>query len=257
MVIACCFAGRKDRMEVQLKYIIELLKKNIIDRYDIWNFAWSTEDKEFVNSLSQIHPKINVRFAPNEQAKTTASRGNLTATAQIGYFYSKAYDAKKHENDIFIKIDDDVVWIDNSMMEHFIDIRRTNTEPFLISADVINKKVTKSRSHAILQHYKFLSKQIKAKKNLRLKPYSSSKRLSINFCSWLGSDLKHISESFSNRGTGDEDEIQLCSHIPRYLGRENAVLRDFNVVHLSFGTQEPMPKHILNKYRKLANLQPI
>lgn len=149
MVIDCCFAGRKDRMEVQLKYMIELLNQNIIDRYDIYNFAWSEEDSKFIDGLKALHPNIHIRHAIQHETSTKAKRGNQTATSQLGFFYSMAYDPQEHKDDIFIKLDDDVVWIDTNKVKDFISIRQSNPDPFLISADVINKKVTDSKLKAI------------------------------------------------------------------------------------------------------------
>jgi hypothetical protein len=251
-VIACCFAGREARMRVQLHYMLRLLESGVVDRYDVWNFAWSKSDAAFVDSLTSWHPQINVRRANVPTSAKDTGRGGNLAVQQIGYFYAEGYSAEEHRDDVFLKVDDDVVWLDHARMSEFIALRRENPEPFLISAEVINRDFWAKRLRGLLRHGKFLLHTRHCPRPLRLEAVPSSQRLSINFCTWLGSDLPWIIDSFRRRSTGNEDEIQLCSHIPRFLGRENAVVRGFHAAHLSFGGQEPMPNFVFNHYLRLA-----
>jgi hypothetical protein len=74
-------------------------------------------------------------------------------------------------------------------------------------------------------------------------------RVSINFVSWLGSDLP----CFDTRFTDDEHDITVT--IPNFLGRRNAIYLPFVASHLSFRPQDPgmdIPG-ILDCYRALAS----
>src|SRR5665213_2846514 len=64
--IAITFAGRKDRMANQVKYMNEFLKADVFDEWHIWNFARNAHDNNWlINS-----------FSKNSECYTSASAVN-------------------------------------------------------------------------------------------------------------------------------------------------------------------------------------
>lgn len=247
-LIITCFAGRKEYLEIQLKYIIELLNRyEFIERYDIWNFAWNESDVEYVNSLEELHPKIKVCHSPDYGM---ASRGNDIASKQFSHFYSKAYPHNEYKNHMFLKIDDDVLYIDINRFGNFIKERLKYPDHFLVSADVVNNQLMDINPSNI--HNNFF-KLFPVKRKIEVEDYDTNKRLSINFVTWMGKHLPHIIEEFSN-GVGRDDEIRMCKVIPNKHRLKNVIIKNYNVVHFSFGTQSFDKEEYLKKYKHLCDM---
>jgi len=101
------FAGRKDRMTILTTYLKELLAKELVDYIHIWNFARNENDFKWVKSLQDTQNQIVV-FTPG-------TFSDLAENPQILYreayqFYSNPF----FYNSLFIKCDDDIVYIDTS-----------------------------------------------------------------------------------------------------------------------------------------------
>ena len=252
-VIITCFAGRKEYLQIQSKYIIKILELyDFVESYDIWDFAWSEEDSLFLLELSKEHPKINIKYSPNYGI---AERGGEVASKQFAYFFSQAYDYDTYKDHTFIKIDDDVLYVDFLNFQHLIHTRQQYPEYFLVSANVINSDLSIIDPTAI--HLDFLNNfkdpnLEEVHSSVTGIEYSNRFRLSINFCSWLGRDIPHIVSEFSN-GIGADDEWRLCHVIPLKLNRNNLILKDYKVAHFSFGTQNFNKNLIRTKYQNLCN----
>jgi len=121
----------------------------------------------------------------------------------------------------FIKLDDDICFIDINNFEKFIE-GRLKSNSFLYSANVINNNHLSQHEFDNL-HKNFITnyENILNKNNTKdIEIFSNDKRLSINFVSFLGKDLKYINEEFSN-GIGSNDEWRLCHDIPTRIGKQN------------------------------------
>jgi hypothetical protein len=179
--------------------------------------------------------------------------------------YWQAYDyyarrLKTFQDSIFLKCDDDIVYLDVNKLGDFVEFRRNNPKYFVVSANVVNNGVCAyfqqaagsipasvgdferppggfggslwlSADKATQLHDHFLAT---ADKRLPLteKVVDWNERQSINFIAWLGRDLVHMALP-----KGD-DEKSLTVDLPELLGRPTAIYSDFVVSHLSFGPQE-------------------
>lgn len=179
--------------------------------------------------------------------------------------YWQAYDfyarrLRTYSDSIFLKCDDDIVYMDLEKLSDFIEFRRTNPKYVLVSANVVNNGVCahwqqmagsipeqvgeferppggfggslwQSAERANDLHDFFLQTD---SKHLPLpsKVIEWKERQSINFIAWLGKDLVHMALP-----KGD-DERALTVDLPELLDRPTAIFSDFTVSHLSFGPQE-------------------
>ena len=182
---------------------------------------------------------------------------------QMPYFQAYQYYAERlpdFADALFLKCDDDIVYMDLDGLAGFIDHRRKNPHYFVTSANVVNNGVcayfqqVSGALPASLGHFErppggfggtlwtdpekannlhdfFLAAQ---KKELPLpsKVVDWKERQSINFIAWLGRDLQHMALA-----KGD-DEKMLTVDLPAFLDRPTAIYSDFTVSHLSFGPQE-------------------
>ena len=249
--IITCFAGRKEYMEIQVQYIIKLLNKyDFIESYDIWDFSWSEIDSKYLNTLTSLHPKIKIRQAPDYGKATRASP---TGSKQYAYFFNQGYDSDAYKDYIFVKVDDDVLYIDIDNFGFFIEQRKQNAHHFLVSANVVNNNfdiIDASSIHEdFLKSISNLSSDENDKKTIE---YPNTSRLSINFCSWLGKDLPLIVEEFSD-GIGFNDEWRMCHVIPSKINKNNLIIKSYKVSHFSFGTQSFDKNTFLKKYKALRD----
>lgn len=182
---------------------------------------------------------------------------------QMPYWQAYDYYAKRLQqfsDSIFLKCDDDIVYMDVDKLDGFIEFRRANPHYFVVSANVINNGVCaffqqlagsippalgeferppggfggtlwQSAEKAANLHEFFLQSEAK---HLPLpgKVVDWTERQSINFIAWLGRDIVHMALA-----KGD-DEHALTVEVPTFLGRPTAIYSDFTVSHLSFGPQE-------------------
>ncbi len=182
---------------------------------------------------------------------------------EMPYFQAYQYYAKRlpdFADALFLKCDDDIVYVDLDGLSGFIDYRRKNPNYFLISANVVNNGVCayfQQVSGALplsLGHFErppggfggtlwtdpnkannlhdFFLAAAKKEFPLPSKVVDWQERQSINFIAWLGSDLQHMALA---RG---DDEKMLSVDLPAFLDRPTAIYSDFTVSHLSFGPQE-------------------
>lgn len=246
-VILFCPGGRKNILSIQLLNILKILDLDIVLEYHIWDFSWSAEDSDYISQLKNIHPKIKIKYSPY----TNASRAGKIASKQFAYYLCDYYNFETYSDYIFIKLDDDICFIDTNNFEKFVD-GRIKSNSFLYSANVINNNHLASGDFDYL-HNDFINNydNILKKNNLKNNEiFSNEKRLSINFVSFLGKDLKYINKEFSN-GIGSNDEWRLCHTIPKILKKQNEICLFFTVVHYAFGGY--INTKYLDNYKNIVN----
>lgn len=179
--------------------------------------------------------------------------------------YWQAYDyyARRSENfadTVFLKCDDDIVYLDPAKLGDFIEFRKANPKYFIVSANVVNNGVCaywQQQSGAIpaslgdferppggfggtlwlsaeraTQLHDFFLDSAARNLPLTMPVIDWTERQSINFIAWLGSDLKHMALPKC------DDELALSVTLPALVERPSAIYSDFTVSHLSFGPQE-------------------
>ncbi|MFI6172447.1 hypothetical protein ACIBCN_37105 [Nocardia sp. NPDC051052] len=193
--------------------------------------------------------------------------------AEFYRFYSVR--AEYYADAVFLKCDDDVVYLQLEQLAEFIRFRRREPNYFLVSANVVNNGVCayyQQQSGAIPRdlmeltlppdgfggtlwesgtlasrlHHHFLNDP-RLFEEMPQAPIPWRGRLSINFVSWLGADISYLSAV-------DDDELLLSVVIPGYLGRPNCIFPGFLASHLSFYPQVAQLDHhaLLARYRILA-----
>ncbi|MGL4686862.1 MAG: hypothetical protein ACRCVY_08930 [Commensalibacter sp.] len=199
-------------------------------------------------------------------------------TETAPYFRAYSYYAQNYEqykDTLFLKCDDDIVYMDYKKLGGFIEFRRNNPHYFLVSANVVNNGLCaylqqesgylpnsvgdfelpvngfhgtlwESGEKAVKLHEYFLSNNLKTM-HFRQPIIRWDYYVSINFVSWLGHDLKYMFLPSC------DDEKVLSVDIPGYTQRSHAFYSDFTVSHLSFYQQTVGADFdpILDKYEAL------
>ncbi len=193
---------------------------------------------------------------------------------QAYWFYAKR--EHDYQGCVFVKCDDDIVYVDEERLEDLLRFRVRRPEYFIVSANVVNNgacalfqqrdgaipadlpgfegapgqfliPLFRSAAMTATLHDHFLGHPDAFRRSVE-EVVEWRERLSINFIAWLGEDLQYL--HFSQ---GDDEEI-VSRLIPQMLERPCAIFLGCVVAHLSFAPQEAGldTKRLIGRYRAFA-----
>jgi hypothetical protein len=276
----CVFVGREKNMMILHSYVEKCLREKIIDEYHMFNFSKIMSDHNFIISEYERLKKLY-----KEKIFLHNSEENLllinTKRIKINWnpFYN--YISKSNKNDIIIKCDDDILFIDIYSLKKAIEDRINDKISFIIHSNCINngvcsyyqkelfKKLTQELENyptggilgiifekpeiAYAIHNEFTNNLLCDLNNLNkyiIEDKYINTRISINFILLRGEDMIYMSN------VNSDDEYQISGFIPEKLCRPNKIKGDLITSHLSYSFQE---KIILNRqdiylnYEKIKN----
>ena len=251
-------AGRRRYMQYLVPQVVSC---DIVDRYDIWVNTMNIRDIEFFRMLAKQYPKIRLVWQPT---------GIIDGNKSINAFYEDCCD----EDTIYIKLDDDIVWIEPGYFEKIVQFRIDNPQYFVVSPMVINNQKTsyvfqcegllpikryrradpfdkillKSGKFAKELHQWFIDNYLINNEYTKLHcgnyPMGIT-RFSINSIVWFGSQLK----AFGGIVTDDDEEF-MSSIKPTQLGQSNCLYGGALIAHFAFGPQRKALDNtdLLNQY---------
>lgn len=231
IVLTC--AGRRDRMSLLVSYMQDALTRGIIDEWHIWNYTATPEDDEWIQSLH--------------------SDGIIIQTPISKDSYCEMYQSLPVDDSVYIKIDDDIVYIDVDGLDHLIQFRRLNRGYFAVSANIVNnptcyllqkdlgifpdiEEMTLDGPHATVIHQSFLRGE-KVRFD-SIAEVSSEYIVPINCIAWLGTDNEYMQKITGN----DAEDITYT--IPKKVKRCICVFGPCVASHLSYtsqGQEDNMP----------------
>ena len=259
-------AGRKRYMEVLFPYILR--SRDFIDEYRIWVNTGNQEDLDYFHHLKREYPDF---VTLDESAKDAHGYGTSDA---IHHFFKNTVD----QNTIYIRLDDDIVWLDNNFFQKMYSCRINNPQPFLIFGNIVNNAICdhlhqrngvyeggpeygydcldnngwRNADLAEEKHRIFIENFNKRDlKSYRFKNWTENeyKRISINAICWFGKDMQKIN------GEVDLNEEEFLSmHQPEREKRPCLINGDALCAHFAFHTQrEHMDQtDILGIYKKMS-----
>jgi hypothetical protein len=274
----CVFLGREKNMKILHYYLEEALKNNIIDEYHMFDFSRNNNDHLFIiyefNRLKFIyHNKIYLHNYDNNEIILKKPR----VKTDWNPFYKTI--SKWSDNDVVIKCDDDILFIDINSLKNAIHDRIEDKISFLIHSNCINNGICayyqkdlfpklknelskyptggimgilfEKPELAYVLHNQFSKDLLTDINNINkyiLDDVYITSRISINFILINGSDLKYL------ENVSIHDEYELSSFIPEKLLRPNKIKGDLITSHLSYTFQD---KILLNRSELLLNYQKI
>lgn len=240
-------AGRQRYLELLVRHLAS--QKTDFDEWQLWMNTTEVADIEFGESLAARYDWITTVYIP--------AYGPQTNRNICKFFPGQAADPDA----VYVRLDDDVVWLSPTFLKSIFTYRIANPAPFLVYANIINNAVisylhqhggnvtsdkvaryecmdevgwrdpafAESLHRAFLERpgdpcWSFFERWV-------LPHYE---RVSINAISWLGSDFAQFQGV-----VGDDEEQWLSCDKPRQLGRPNVILGSAVCVHFSFYTQRP------------------
>jgi len=282
LVKFCVFLGREKNMNILHSYIEIGLKKEILDEYHMFDFSRNLNDHNFIldeyNRLSNIY--INQIFLHNYLENNIFLSKNKEKTDWSPFY--KIISSTSKDNDIIIKCDDDILFIDIYQLKNAIIDRYNDKESFLIHSNCINNGVCayyqselfpnvkdklkiypkggilgilfEKPEIATALHMQFTNDLILSFNNINnyiLDDNYINTRISINFILLNGIDAKYLSNVSYN------DEYELSSLIPERLCRYNKIFGSLITSHLSYSFQDKIilkNNNVINNYTKLRDI---
>lgn len=265
-VVVVTPAGRKRYMEVLFPHILK--QSDFIDEYRIWVNTEDKEDLSFFNELKEQYPEwITLDHSANGEH-------GYGGSSAIHHFFKNTID----QNTVYIRLDDDIVWIDDNFFEKIYNFRVNHPDPFLIFGNIVNNAICdhihqkqgiyeptpqfgydclddngwKNPELAENKHRVFLDNF----KQDNLDTYrfgqwneNDYRRISINAICWFGKDLAEI-----NGNVDMNEEEFLSTNYPKKIKRINCIYGDALCVHFSFYTQREHldETDILEQYKKIS-----
>jgi len=262
-IIVVTPAGRRQYLKLLAKYI---LPNSIVDEWHFWLNTLNTHDKHYIKALS--HPKIRVIEKPDINGHWNS----------IHKFFVDCIE----KDTVYIRIDDDVVWMEYYSLQKLVEFRIKNPSYFLVYGNIVNN----SKCDFIHQEYLDLStndkfshfdknygltciscSNIAIKKHMNLfeniyknthekyffpKHWSMpfDERFSINVISWLGEEFAAFQ---GNVSSNEEEWLTIIK--PMEIKKLNIICGTTLFAHYAFTVQRNNlnQTNILQLYDNLSN----
>ena len=266
-IIVVVPAGRKRYLEILHIYLKR--NKNIIDECHFWENTVNENEKDlrFIRKICK-----NSKYFKNIKCPL---RG-MNHIEKIHWFFHYTVDP----NTIYIRLDDDIVFIENNAIKNLLDFRIKNPNFFLVSPLVINNNICAKimqdkKSIHLSQNLDFnfrgkLWKQPKLAeeihnaffsdfKNKNLKKYyfekfelPCGKNFSINCICWFGKEFKKFN-GIVPRHPSEEDF--LSNQKPLELQKPICIHGKSIMCHFSYYSQLNGLRNtgLLNEYKRIAS----
>jgi hypothetical protein len=257
-------AGRKRYLSVLLKNLIKCR-----DEFDCWHLWINTEnqqDIEYMLGLQSTHDFIKVIY---NKKPVNQKWQNLS----IHQFFNYCTD----ENSLYLRLDDDIVFVKKGSIDSVFNRRESSTENFLIYGNTLNNVLMsffqQRINHLLCSHkieynsldpvawedYKF-SEDVhrlffdKHKNgeiehfNLPDILFSNYEHVSINAICWRGDEFAKF-----NGEVNEDEERWLCCVKTKELQKPNLMIGDTLFVHYAYHRQRPHLDctDVLSLYEKL------
>ena len=264
-VVAVTPAGRRRYMEL---LVPQILGCALVDRYDIWVNTPDPGDLAFLEGVAKLDPRVRLVRHPDGAAPTIES---------IGAFHRTACDA----DSIYVRLDDDVVWLEPGFFETLLRFRIDHPDYFLVMPLILNNAVcsfllqsfgrietTKLLRPACMDEFgwrdpylaldlhRMLIDLIERGETRRLHIAPSEialNRFSINSICWFGKVMAGYAHEI---GTEEEEDLSLL--LPLKHGLRSCFAGNTIAAHFAFIFQRRKLETtgILEEYRRILRARP-
>ena len=151
------FAGREKYLEILRKYLLVILRDNNDIELHLWNFCRNARDNLYVRRLATELPRttiFNDHYEGENINETCIKQAGVICNCvkcRVGKWtepYKYYADNPIFANYNFIKLDDDILFVDTSKIGNFIDrIERSHNK--ILTANVINNGICAMKNDQI------------------------------------------------------------------------------------------------------------
>lgn len=270
-IIAFTPCGRKRYMDLLAAHVVREQALGHIDKWVLFNNPYTVEDSTYAAQLAGRYDWIEVLNVGDETPTRSAS--------QIASFYG----GLKDENCIYVRLDDDLIYIHKGALVKLVRYRIAHPKPFLVYPTIINNTRTsfQLQKHGIIPESWGLVEPILCAPtawvnpsfvfNLHQKALDAIERDSLEeftlpseeFTDWETGNISINSfaifgKDMAECNVGADEEGYLSKFRPQAVHRHNARCGDAFVIHFAYHTQtEFMDKSgMLTDYARLVEPLP-
>lgn len=133
--VAIVMAGRRKYLECLIPYLLRDL--HLFDHIQLWDNA-ADEDSAYLRELAETWPGVfEVKTLP-EGERIIPKDDAAHRVANLAKFYRYATDV----DTIYIKFDDDIVWIEEGAIERLLAYREMHPKWWMVIGNVLNNSAT-------------------------------------------------------------------------------------------------------------------
>src|SRR5262245_14409985 len=127
-IIAVTPAGRKEYIELLVRYLLR--DRGLVDEYHLWLNTPDHEDLEYLRNLEQSHPGYISCKERDPNIYLDMNHAGLSIFQFFRYC--------TEPNTVYVRLDDDICYINRGALRELIDFRIRHREYFLVSANIVN-----------------------------------------------------------------------------------------------------------------------
>lgn len=131
-VILFAFWGRRENVELQLPFIRRILDENPDVEFEGWNLARDREDSRYLRTIEGDRITVRSEFYDHSGR---ASRGQV----RVWNYYRNP----RYQDCVFVKLDDDVVFLETGAFSSFVQAIVDNPESIISALTINNGASTK------------------------------------------------------------------------------------------------------------------
>ena len=129
-------AGRRKYLSFFKKFIYRKIEEGLIDSWDLWSNTINPDDLKYLASMEAENDKVKI-YRIDEPITPTWESYNALQTHK---FFQFAHD----DNTIYIRLDDDIVWVEDGALEKICQARIDHPDAFAIYPNIINSTMCTS-----------------------------------------------------------------------------------------------------------------
>lgn len=271
-VVVCTPAGRQEYLEILIPYILR--SRGVIDEYQIWLNTQDESDIAYIRNLESLFPGFVRVVDPDPNIPIIPDKK--------GYSIYQFFKGCVERGTVYIRLDDDIVFVDKEAIETLARFRIQNPQYFLVYGNIINNSICShlhqrfgivdqqagtvgywcvddvgwnsglfaEHCHRWFFHHYHDGRHDKYKfKKWDLNVFE---RVSINVISWLGDEFAEF-----NGEVGVDEEQWLSVDKPLSISKMNAICGQSLFAHYAFYVQREHVNttNILNLYRQVSELE--
>ena len=298
-LVVLTFAGRECYLKILFPLILKY--KQYIDEYRLYVATTIQSDIDYMEKFASENDFVKIIYC--------TINGKIVLDDKCA-IWNNSYTSCQEDDTVYLKLDDDIVYFDESLFTDFIQYRIQNLNPPLLYPVIINNhfmswmlqefgvynpevksQIGNTWSNTISRVYQYIMDNKKTKlrvgdfirdeeilcpvgwgnlkycydlhnqflKDLNINSIDKYKfpsnvilnsyyAVSINACSWIGTDLKNLTNNYAEM-FGDEPWWSLF--IPIWTGRANEIYGNCVVSHYSYYRQRELgldSTDILDRY---------
>jgi hypothetical protein len=136
-IIVCIPAGRRKYLEISKKFLYRKMAEGILDEIHLWQNTINPQDISYLESMAAENPKVKIYKLDEPITMMSQPSWNSLQTHKFMQF-------AQDDDAIYIRLDDDIVWMEDCFIERVAQARIDHPNAFIIYPNIINSTICTS-----------------------------------------------------------------------------------------------------------------